>query len=223
MNNEELTKAFFNKLNSMHFITVDQIPNIDLYMDQVTTFMDTHLSSTKRYEEDKVLTKTMINNYAKNRLLPAPVNKKYTQEHMVFLIFIYYLKNILSISDIQALLKPLTDISASQDSSQYAANIYSEIFSHCPEETYRLVKDITHKLNVASSSFSDESDEEKAYLQKFTYLCLLGFDIYVKKQLMESIIDDLSADAASQAESMKKKKASKASTKKTAKKSEENA
>ena len=71
--------------------------------------METQLSSSKRYEEDKILTKTMINNYAKNNLLPPPEKKKYSKEHMLVLIFIYYFKNILSIKDIETLLKPITD------------------------------------------------------------------------------------------------------------------
>ena len=91
------------------YIRAEDIPAIDLYMDQVTTFMDKALKNTTRYpENDKVLTKTMINNYAKNDLLPPPVKKKYTKEHMLVLIFIYYYKNILSITDIQTLLEPLT-------------------------------------------------------------------------------------------------------------------
>ena len=65
--------------------------------------MDKHLKSSKRYSEDKLLTKTMINNYTKNELLPPPIKKKYTKEHMFLLIFIYYFKNILSISDIQSI------------------------------------------------------------------------------------------------------------------------
>ena len=77
-------------------------------MDQVTTFMDEHLSDVKRHEDDKILTKTMINNYTKNNLLPPPV-KKNIQRSIYVLTFIYYLKNILSISDIRKLLNPLTD------------------------------------------------------------------------------------------------------------------
>ena len=56
----------------------EDIPNIDLYMDQVTTFMDSQLATSKRHEDDKILTKTMINNYAKNDLLPPPEKKKYS-------------------------------------------------------------------------------------------------------------------------------------------------
>ena len=56
-------------------VKADEIPDIDLYMDQVTTFMDSHLKDMRRHPGDKVLTKTMINNYAKNNLLPPPVKK----------------------------------------------------------------------------------------------------------------------------------------------------
>ena len=54
----------------LDYVKPEQIPNIDLYMDQVTTFMDEHLKKSKRYPEDKVLTKTMINNYAKEADIP---------------------------------------------------------------------------------------------------------------------------------------------------------
>ena len=109
---KKYTNEILNLLRSMQnidYITPDEIPQIDLYMDQVTTFMDEHLRSSKRFEEDKILTKTMINNYTKNNLLPPPVKKKYSSEHMLMLIYIYYLKNFLSINDIQSILKPLAD------------------------------------------------------------------------------------------------------------------
>ena len=93
--NEERLEGLFQHLNSLDHIKVEDIPQIDLYMDQVTTFMEKHLRELKRYPEDKVLTKTMINNYAKNNLLPSPVRKKYTQDHILLLVFIYYFKNLL--------------------------------------------------------------------------------------------------------------------------------
>ena len=103
MTNKEFLTSMITMIKNLDYIKPDAIPNIDLYMDQVTTFMDANLEHSKRYEEDKILTKTMINNYAKNNLLPPPVKKKYSKEHILLLIFIYYLKSILSISDIQTL------------------------------------------------------------------------------------------------------------------------
>ena len=105
----DLLNSITENLKRIDYIKPEEIPNIDLYMDQVTTFMDEQLEACKRYDDDKILTKTMINNYAKNNLLPAPEKKKYSKEHVLTLLFIYYFKNLLSISDIQALLNPITD------------------------------------------------------------------------------------------------------------------
>ena len=110
VNNDEMLHKILDHISGMGYIKPEDIPNINLYMDQVTTFMEEHLAYSKRYKDDKILTKTMINNYAKNNLLPSPEKKRYTREHMLMLIFIYYFKNILSINDIQSLLGPTTSV-----------------------------------------------------------------------------------------------------------------
>ena len=74
----DLLQSILDSLDRIDYIRPDDIPDIELYMDQVTTFMEEHLQSSKRYPDDKILTKTMINNYAKNHLLPAPDKKKYS-------------------------------------------------------------------------------------------------------------------------------------------------
>ena len=106
---EELLQMILQSLEKVEYIKSEDIPNIDLYMDQVLTFMDRKLRSAVRPQtEDRILTKTMINNYAKNDLLPPPVKKKYSKEHVLLLIFIYYYKGIIPMNEIQTLLKPLT-------------------------------------------------------------------------------------------------------------------
>ena len=107
---ENLLTSILDSISRIEHVNPDDIPNIDLYMDQVTTFMDTRLKSSSRFPgEDKIMTKTMINNYAKNNLIPSPNKKRYSKEHILLLIFVYYYKSILSITDIQTMLKPLTD------------------------------------------------------------------------------------------------------------------
>ena len=108
IDDKDMINSILESVSRIDYIKPEDIPNIDLYMDQVTTFMEEHLKNTRRYEEDKVLTKTMINNYAKNNLLPPPVKKKYSKEHMLMLIFIYYFKSLLSFRDIEELFKPIT-------------------------------------------------------------------------------------------------------------------
>ena len=86
VSNDHYIMQILRSLQSLDYIKPEEIPNIDLYMDQVTTFMDEHLQGSKRYPDDKLLTKTMINNYTKNSLLPPPEKKKYSKEHMHLLI-----------------------------------------------------------------------------------------------------------------------------------------
>ncbi|MCR5792067.1 MAG: DUF1836 domain-containing protein, partial [Lachnospiraceae bacterium] len=127
-------------MQELDYIKPEDLPNIDLYMDQVTTFMDEHLKSTKRYPDDKLLTKTMINNYTKNNLLPSPNKKKYSKEHMLLLIFIYYFKNVLSISDIQSIFNPLVEHFYEDDSEVSLEDIYSEIFSFQEDQAKSLIR-----------------------------------------------------------------------------------
>ena len=61
----------------LDYVLPEDLPNIELYMDQVTTFLEEQLKNTKRFEDDKIFTKTMINNYTKNHLLPPSNKKKY--------------------------------------------------------------------------------------------------------------------------------------------------
>ena len=70
----------------LDYVLPEDLPNIELYMDQVTTFLEEQLKNTKRFEDDKIFTKTMINNYTKNHLLPPSNKKKYSRNHMILLI-----------------------------------------------------------------------------------------------------------------------------------------
>ena len=188
----DLLNSILDSLSRIDYIHPGEIPNIDLYMDQVTTFMETQLSSTKRYEQDKILTKTMINNYAKNHLLPAPVKKKYSKEHLLVLIFIYYFKNLLSIHDIELLLKPLTGkyFQTSEDFDLSA--VYKEV---CQLEKSRITsvqEDIKNLWEESSRTYQDAPKEDQEYLQLFAFICSLSFDVYIKKTIIEKLIDSFS-------------------------------
>lgn len=181
------------KLKSIDYVKTEDIPNIGLYMDQVTTFMDEQLEACKRYDDDKILTKTMINNYAKNNLLPSPEKKRYSKEHLLVLIFIYYFKNILSISDIQTLLRPLTDkYFKSMDDMDLTA-IYNEVFSMEKGQIESLQKELLERYEIAQGTFENAPEEDRDFLKLFSFICLLSFDVYVKKMLIEQMIDELRA------------------------------
>lgn len=194
-NNTADSKTFINsllkKLVKLNYIKPGDVPNINLYMDQVTTFMDEHLSDVKRHDNDKTLTKTMINNYTKNQLLPAPIKKKYSKNHIYILAFIYYFKNILSISDIQKLLNPLTDNFFGDDATPDMDTIYKEIYNLEKGQISQISQDVLKMSEKADNSFANVSDEDdKEFLQLFSLVCMLSFDVYLKKNMIESLIDD---------------------------------
>ena len=191
---EDLLQSILDSLDRIDYIRPDDIPDIELYMDQVTTFMDSRLKNAARNPEaDKILTKTMINNYAKNDLLPPPVRKKYSREHMLLLIFIYYFKGILSISDIQTVLKPITDRFFAGNEGLKLETIYNEVFSLEREEVEVMKQDVVRKYHKAQETFSDAAAEDQEFLQTFSFICMLSFDVYVKKMLIEKLIDSCSA------------------------------
>ena len=188
---KDILNSILASISRIDYIKPDEIPGIDLYMDQVTTFMYEHLHDTKRTTDDKVLTKTMINNYAKNHLLPPPVKKKYSREHILMLTFIYYFKNIMSINDIQVLLGPIAEEFFPGNGSLKLQEVYQEIMDLELEQIEPLIKDVTKKFNKARSSFSNADEKEQDFLQKFAFICMLSFDVYVKKQVIENLIDQM--------------------------------
>lgn len=188
---DNLINSIMESLERIEYIKPEDIPNIELYMDQVTTFMDSKLRASSRNPgDDKILTKTMINNYTKNDLLPPSLKKKYSKEHVLLLIFIYYFKSILSINDIQNLLQPITEQFFQNDKEFDLQKIYEEVFSMEKEQVEVLKDDVIKKYEKAKATFLDAPDESKEFLQKFSFICLLSFDVYVKKLMIEKILDD---------------------------------
>ena len=194
-------------------INPEDIPSIELYMDQVTTFMDKELARTKRHPDDKILTKTMINNYSKNDLLPPSNKKKYSKDHIILLIYIYYMKNFLSISDIKTLLSPMTNryFNDSRDdstdkSSLSMSDIYAEIYTLEKKYTAKLKENIDEICDIADSEFKEASE----YLKAFALVSMLSYDIYAKKQLIEHLLDSVTTESsdnsASKEPKTKKKK-----------------
>lgn len=192
--NDERLKALLKYIDGLTRIKSGEIPDIPLYMDQVTTFMDEHLKEFKRYDSDKLMTKTMINNYAKNNLLPPPEKKRYTKDHILLLVFIYYFKSVLAFSDIEQLFAPLTD--GHLENGPSLEDIYEEVFSLEKEQHDRLKEDLACKQACSQRSFSSMElpDEDREYLRLFAFICELSFDVYLKKQMIERLTDQLRSE-----------------------------
>lgn len=125
---EKLTTIFSQGerlLKEYHLPVWDELPTIPLYMDQVVLLLNRYLEIFSAVSnEDKLITPTMINNYVKMRIIPAPVKKKYSRMHMAYLIIVCILKQTLSISTISQIIPP--DLSEEELKSVYSSFVKNQ-------------------------------------------------------------------------------------------------
>ena len=180
----------------------EEIPKIDLYMDQVLTFMTERLKRTARKsDKDKLLTKTMINNYVKNKVMIPPVKKKYGRDHILLLMVIYYMKSFLSIDDIRKIVGPVSDKYARPTTKsveelvgrkhRYSmTDVYTELFKYVAEDVERFPTEVGRILDETENAFIEAPEEDREMLRRFNVICQLSADIYLRKLLIEKLLDE---------------------------------
>ena len=134
------------------------------------------------------MTKTMINNYVKSRLLPSPEKKKYTKDHMMVLIMIYFFKNIISINDVNKLITPLLD-SYFHNEEIPLENIINTFLTFAKQ--CNLTDSILTEYNECREIFKDANVKDKEYLETMGLITMLSYDTFVRKIVIEKLIDSL--------------------------------
>ncbi len=186
---EKDISSFIEGLSLNEDLTLSDIPSLDLYMDQVITLFENKLNHLKRNEEDKILTKTMINNYTKAKILIPPNKKKYTKEHIILLILIYYLKQNLSINDISYLLKPvIKSLEGDYIDRLEIDKIYDSFLKIKKVEVDNLTKDLQEKSSLIREH-TQNLDKVDLSQMLVTVLALIN-EANLKKRLAEKIIDE---------------------------------
>ena len=99
------TEAFNEKILAFHLPRFAEIPDIDLYMDQLLFYIERVFQPLEGGSKEKILTTAMVNNYVKQKLIAPPVRKRYSREHIAYLIVISVFKNLFSIQEIHHLLQ----------------------------------------------------------------------------------------------------------------------
>lgn len=188
----DLEQFYTRLLSEFQYVGPTEIPNIDLYMDQVTTFMEQRLAAfTRDPDGDKILTKTMINNYAKNDLLIPPVKKKYSKDHMILLLIIYYMKSFLSIADIEEVLRPIKEnYIGKEDAPIDLSGIYARIYQSLNDEVGALQESARQEFSQVAASYTDLPEEDRLRLQRFELIMRMSAEIYIKKLYIERLLDE---------------------------------
>lgn len=189
-NYDKFIEDLLDFIKTRDYVYSKDIPNIDLYMDQVTTFMDDHLGLFKRTEEEKILTKTMINNYSKCGILPPTHKKKYTNDHLALLLFVYYYKNILSIPDIKSLLDPVKAIILQEDAPIGMGDFLDKIMDVQVAHYDSMATQVNHTVDVSKDLFNDLNPEDAEKLSIFTTAYLLTIQATAQKHMATQLIDN---------------------------------
>lgn len=169
----------WNKLlNTYKLPTWEELPTIELYMDQVIALMNQYL---KEYvpssgEGAQTITPPMINNYVKLRVMPAPVKKRYSRMHIAYLIMLCSLKQALSIPTMQKIL-PLHE-------DEESVRALYEVFC---DNQYKAFRYITKKVCAVTDPLLKEADSNPDRM----------YDLAIQISVSANVFKMLSEDVAS--------------------------
>lgn len=186
----ENLEELLTNMNLDDRININKIPDIDLYMDQVIQLFENNLEHIKRNPTDKILTKTMINNYSKDKLLFQNKNKKYSKDHILLMILIYDLKQILSIADIKKLFTPMVEILSEEKSNFDLCNIYNEYLLLKKSQIDKEKEFLTSIVNDTSNLCKKETIKNyEDYKKTLLIILTLLNSASLNKRIAEKMID----------------------------------
>lgn len=180
----EIVNKIMESLGLENKLTLEEIPTIDLYMDQVIQLFEKNFSDSKRNEDEKVLTKTMINNYAKDKLFFPIKNKKYSKEHLILISLIYQLKGALSIHDIKTTLRNINEKILKED---FQLTSFYESYLNL---TSKNVEDFREDVKKRVSNVKEEG-MEKDDLEQILFIASLANMSNLYRRMAERLVDQL--------------------------------
>ena len=159
-------------ISNFHLPRWNELPTIDLYIDQLVSLLEQYLSgyiTNDNEKDDKIITKTMINNYVKHNVLKSPVNKKYNREHIASLFVIFTLKQVYSINDIKKLIHLAVETSSIEQAyDRFCAELEKAIRIVFAEKHYIKSNKLSQEqyiLRNVVQSFANKLYVQKVYLK----------------------------------------------------------
>lgn len=163
--------SFENELKNYKIIKYDEIPDIDLYMDQTLAFLNKRLSILKRNEDEILVTASMINNYVKAGIIPAPVAKKYTKRHLAYIVTVCFLKQVLSMNEIKTVIDFLVETKGERNSYDFFCECVEKSLNNCCKVTETVViKNEESDKDIFSIYYAANALANKIYAQRCIFL-----------------------------------------------------
>lgn len=137
-------------MKNYEFPKWQELPEIDLYMDQVITYIYEKLKETYFFNE-KFITRSMINNYVKTGIVHPPIKKHYTKSHLAYFLILTILKRCYSMQQITSLLHIYTDMQNS--SIEQAYDLFMERFEHSLNTVF--------ECNINTQNFTSVNSQQE--------------------------------------------------------------
>jgi hypothetical protein len=173
-------------------LTIEEIPKIDLYMDQVIQLFESKFNHTKRNEDEKVLTKTMINNYAKGKLIFPIQNKKYTKEHLILMSLIYQLKGALSINDIKETLAGINKKIILDELE--LDSFYTSYLNLTRQNVEDFSVDIEERVKDVKAEIPEDIQANSSYLEQVLMISSLVHMSNLYRKVAEKLVDEITPE-----------------------------
>jgi DNA-binding transcriptional MerR regulator len=188
----ENIKQIMEQLGLDTSLSLSEIPKIDLYMDQVIQLFESKFAETKRNDDEKILTKTMINNYAKGKLIFPIQNKKYSREHLILISLIYQLKGALSINDINVMLGGINKrvIKGNIDLDSFYTSYQN--LTHQNVEDFK--EDITERVKEVNEEIAEVKEGNSEYLKQVLMISSLVHMSNLYRRVAEKLVDGISVE-----------------------------
>ena len=149
--NKEQIQHLLSKAYNQSRLEPEQIPDLDLYIDQILMLFEDKLGDTRRREKDKILTKSMVNNYSKEKMIRPMKGKKYSREQILQILMICSLKNLLSIGDIKSVMSILME-------EEVDADGLTEIFMKNRTNQLKVKESIDQVVSRLKDNYTEEMD-----------------------------------------------------------------
>lgn len=170
-------------------IGLNDIPDIDLYMDQVITLFEMKLQSLKRDDEDKIMTKTMVNNYVKAKILPLVKGKKYNKQQIILMNLIYCLKQNLSLTDIGTVFQPILEKMQENENKTGSVEELYEAFLEIQKLQKNSFEEEFNKLSSLIKEKAGSIDMEEDLKELTLMVFMLISQANLERRMAEKIID----------------------------------
>lgn len=195
MRYEEFLNQVMDKYAKTGLLLPDEMPEVELYMDQVVSLLNKELAVYKEKEQD-VFTKSMVSNYVKHKVLPKPENKKYNKEHMVILNMIFQLKSIFQMDEMKVLFKSFVENHESILEEQYdMEGLYDSLLRSQDKEILQMTNQIHEDIEYVKAVMEEmgTSDDDAHEIMGVILILAIQSNAYrlmARKLLNEYFIDN---------------------------------